>query len=476
MGELPGSALAVSVSNQNDVRSNVEQWLFARAPQNLSELIADHTPGTEFRPVVIRPVVPFTMQNAANVFAAMTEDSNIEQKTLRIKDQQMSLVDKSIVIRLSRELVDPSPPDEQTHIGAKRSPLSRFKQFIRPSHPFIPEGVQYATLTAIMIRYRPLCTLYHTIGRMEIKLIDDALAGDIPVAFTSSSRTAPANILMGVNHSIPVYQLSRLQLKIDVNNTGMKPGFPWGTMEFAFCFQFSSKALVSGFTNSMVQYELPSDLFIIRSRDPTQFNAELQQSDIDAMREIEADIPVLERRQLSNIGKLVRKAKADGDDYPPGNPFDDKYEASSFDPRNPHGLPSTPSSFSIGSSLIRPLTSTLEMATAKVAELEAAVERRRAMEKAISMMENVPGVFGLPGVLRQLLACPIPDTWSTRGEVSREVLGLVCSLPESSSLVYIHKRDDNKTIRIGLQPFAGAIAVTLFEALFTGDGYIFTAA
>jgi len=94
-----------------------------------------------------------------------------------------------------------------------------------------------------------------------------------------------------LGHPIPIKNLGDLSFLIEVDIPSVVPGRAWSSIEVAFHIQFSSKPLSAGITRSLVQYELPSDLFEIEARDPRIFNAVLNQSDLDRLKAIKDDIP-----------------------------------------------------------------------------------------------------------------------------------------------------------------------------------------
>jgi len=474
ISEMSPTALALATSDTNQVVSTGGDWVFTDTPQDLSQQLRRHRRGQVFNNVAIRTVVPFTLENAASVFAAMAEDVNEEARTMRVREDVLCMSDKSVSIRISKDMIDPEV-EISRNPWAERRPgrLVHWNPF--KSVSFVPSDAKFATITAIMIKYRPLVNIYHQAGRMEISLWDHGLAQAKPVSLTSSSKTAPANILLGLNHSVYVQQLNRLELRIEVSSTGMNPGHPWGTAEIAFRFCFSQKPLLKAYTQSVIQYELPSDLFIVRQTDPSVFNAELSQNDIDTLRCMQMDIPVLKENQLSNIGTLVKKGTANGPDYPP----DERLKPSrpeTWVAENPFRDPSVSSPSvsvprSVGSLadfMARPNTRALEEIRSMTAQCEAMMATVREHRISPQTSGDPQLVSGLPAVLRFCSGLEVADEVVLTEQVPTAVRQVLTNTVLGDNSVFIGPHANVHTTRICTYAFSNSVEVSV-RSLFMNE-------
>lgn len=479
IGNLHPSGLIVATRKENNVAQAVDKWLFAEQPQDLSEHLRKHVPGNRLDSVVMRTVEPFTMANARSVFAQMSEGSNITQQIFHIKGDELILSDLSVSVSFANDLVCPPPPDSmpvpQMRKEKPRRSLNPFKS--TPKYlPFVPAGAKYAALTAVIIKYRPLTTMFSTAGRLEITLWDHGVATEAPVAAVSLSRTGPANILLGSNYMMLAHNLGRLELRIEVSLTGMRPGQAWGVAEMAFAVTFGAKPFPLGVTHSVVQYELPSDLFIIHAADPAVFNAELSQKDLDTMRAMQGDIPVLSAGELSNMGVLVKKGMSPGPDYPVFGGIQKEEPTLPWlqeDPFNTASLPS-PSTSSQESFPRELSTATLTHARDRLAMYEAALARHRATQTNREGTAGRPPASGLPGIVRTLIGVEIDDTCQCVASLPPDVVTAGYKVDPGNSIVYMGDGALPNTSRISSVPFLGGTPLPLATVFAVYPTTIFT--
>lgn len=291
---LTPEQLHITVSDTNSVVARAQQWDFPETAQSFGDQLAAHHRGSAFVGATVRHVAPFTMRDANSIFNRMAEDDAEEKSNFPVRGGLLSLCDKTMTLSLKRDL--------DGGIAPKASLWN-----IRPKKTIVPHGCKYAVLVGVLLKYRPLTPLFAKVGRVEVELVDEGLAvGETP-PMVSFSKNLSAHVLMGLSHPIGVDRLSRIKLKVTASSTGVAAGEAWGTMEMCFRFHFSSKPLVLAMTPSVVQYELPSDIFEVRSKDPRVFHAELEQDDIDTLRDISADIQDVDRSRLVNVGTFISK-------------------------------------------------------------------------------------------------------------------------------------------------------------------------
>lgn len=273
---VPTSSLSMLESDTGNSAGDVDPWLFAETPGSYAEHLDAHVRGTVFEGATIRKVVPYTMEDAAQHFTAMTEDDSVESVTAFLKGGTINLKTKGFSVAIS-DLVKPT------------------------------KGAKYALVNGVLIKYRPLMGTFAQGSPVTIRLLDSGMLGDTPPTVTFS-KTIGANILMGLSYPIPLKNLKDLKLTVEVGATGTIKGRAWGSIEMAFHLQFSSKPLTQAMTPSKVQYEFGSDIFEIQARDPRLFNAVLSQADLERMRAIEQDIPGARSASFEMNGTLARNA------------------------------------------------------------------------------------------------------------------------------------------------------------------------
>jgi len=270
------NALDITQSSSGDPGAEAEQWLFSDTPSSFREHIESHVEGRTFEGATIREVVPFTMSDAKKHFLAMTEDAAEETVFVSFKEGTINLTSRETSFSLAK-VMEP------------------------------PRGSKYVMLSAIMLKYRPLVSTFAMASSAFVRLNDKGIIGSETSPTVSFSKTLGANILMGLSYPVPLKNIKDLVLTIGVGATGVAKGRAWAAVELAVGLRFSAKPLTSGMTRSVVQYELPSDIFTVESTDPRVFHADLAQQDLDALRDIKNDIPGARTVRMEATGSLARK-------------------------------------------------------------------------------------------------------------------------------------------------------------------------
>lgn len=280
---VPYSALNISGQPHGTASTAAaHRFLFGSTPATYRQQIENHVEGRTFLGAVVRKVEPYTLKDGAALFQAMAGGENAEYVDVTIGRGVISLKDPTVTFALRRNIFDSAG-----------------------KHKFYG-------LVGLLISYRTLVSAFSSPSGVEVTLKDAGMDKGETVPRVEFNKTLNANILLGLNYSVPAEALSDLAFSVGTTNTGVGRGRPWATMEVVLRVVVSDKPFPRGMTRSGVQYVLPSDLFEVQNNDPRLFNAVLSPDDLRALKDIADDIPGA-KGVATTRGILASRANGHGD-------------------------------------------------------------------------------------------------------------------------------------------------------------------
>jgi hypothetical protein len=209
---------------------------------------------------VIRKVEPYTLANAATIFAAMSGGASSQPHTIVVGKEVLPLKKSSLKLSLRSNII----------AETGKAP--------------------YINLIGVLISYRSMVSVFSDPSGVEISVQDKGMPATETMPRVEVNKTLNSNILLGLNYPVHRESLGDLSFTVQTNDTGVAPHRAWCTLEIRLVVSASSKPFQRGMTRSAVQYVLPSDLFEVTNNDPRLFNAILSPEDLDLLREMAEDV------------------------------------------------------------------------------------------------------------------------------------------------------------------------------------------
>jgi len=258
---VPYSAMSMVSQDRAAVATAVAQrFLFGSTPGSFRSQLENHPRGGRFKGAVIRKVEPYTLANAATIFAAMSGGVASNPQTIVVGQEVLPLKKPSVTLSLRSNIV----------AETGKSP--------------------YINLIGVLISYRSMVSVFSDPSGVEIFLKDKGMPATETMPRVEVNKTLNSNILLGLNYPVHRESLGDLSFTIQTSNTGVAPHRAWCTVEIRLVVSASSKPYQRGMTRSAVQYVLPSDLFEVTNNDPRLFNAILSPEDLELLREMAENV------------------------------------------------------------------------------------------------------------------------------------------------------------------------------------------